>query len=452
MAVDPSGVLEHLKALSPNHIYFLAPKAFVLRGYEYYAQGRLESYSWNHSRTILAASVRGSKYYAVTFSLQNGQLDYSCRCPAWTASTQCKHVICALLTTVNLLVPDTFRVATMRKTSHKELSHQLLQGASASPALPKRVPNLPSFEVALVDYQGQGSIVITNHGKVCQTFLGMPTELAVLLRATQDPAWSVADALRDFLSHHGQAFPIYFENSQGRTLVEWAPSMIYTIKTELDIRGEEVLAAARCLRFGVVQEFAQLFMGMVVDLGAKKLAPLDDEQGWTFYDAVADLIARADKETNDPLPPQTFFSRGMRSRGKLSLENQKQGQRTDSRPVLSIPVSEFASLQIDLPRKELSHLLKTIQLRIQGQEAELVHYDSNNQGPFKRHRLTVMAEAWLLDTPLVEPNTSALVAECWQGEDFSGTNEQIFSVFPFLEQGRLSSSSLRTKKTANGTV
>ncbi|MDH5775512.1 MAG: hypothetical protein OEZ57_11430, partial [Nitrospirota bacterium] len=106
MAIETSGVLAHLKALSPNHIYFLASKAYVLRGYEYYAQGRLESYSWNHSRTILAASVRGSKYYAVTFSVEKGQLVYSCRCPSWTASTQCKHVICALLTTVNLLVPD----------------------------------------------------------------------------------------------------------------------------------------------------------------------------------------------------------------------------------------------------------------------------------------------------------------------------------------------------------
>ena len=150
MAIESSGVLEHLKSLSPNHIYFLAPKAFVLRGYEYYAQGRLESYSWNHSRTILAASVRGSKYYAVTFFVEKGQLVYSCRCPAWTASTQCKHVICALLTTVNLLVPDTFRIATTRKTSQEELSQQLLQGASPSPSFPKPASALPRFVVNLV--------------------------------------------------------------------------------------------------------------------------------------------------------------------------------------------------------------------------------------------------------------------------------------------------------------
>ena len=38
MAIESFGILEHLKALSPNHIYFLAPKAFVLRGYDYYSQ------------------------------------------------------------------------------------------------------------------------------------------------------------------------------------------------------------------------------------------------------------------------------------------------------------------------------------------------------------------------------------------------------------------------------
>ena len=165
-----------------------------------------------------------------------------------------------------------------------------------------------------------------------------------------------------------------------------------------------------------------------------------------FNDALAEIIAGADKDTNDLLPTQTFFRKGMRSRGKLSIEDHKREPKGDSRPVLSIPVQEFAGMQIDLPAKDLSHLLQTIQLRSEGQEVALVQFDQADQGPPKRHRLTVMSEAWLLDTPLVEPNTGALVAECWQGEDFSGTNEQIFSVFPFVEQGRSGSSSLRTKK------
>jgi len=444
MALESSGVLEHLKALSPNHIYFLASKAFVLRGYEYYAQGRLESYSWNHSRTILAASVRGSKYYAVTFSIEKGQLVYSCRCPAWTAATQCKHVICALLTTVNLLAPDTFRVSNTRKVSQEGLSEQLLQGASGSPSSTKPASALPRFEVNLVDRDGQGTIVLTNHGNVCQTFLGMPTELAVLLRATQDPAWSVQDALRDFLKHHGQAFPIYFENMEGRTLVEWAPSMTYTIKTEFDVRGEEVRVAARCFRFGVAQEHAQLFMGMVVDLDAYKLAPLDNDLGWALYDVLSENLH--DIDDLDMMSESRPIEIGLGKFGTQPLGIRERSQSAINRPMLSIPVEEFAGLQIDLPKKNLAQMLHLVQFRIEGREVDLVKFDRTDHGPPRRYCLTVMPEAWSLDTPLVEPNTSVLVAESWQGNHYSGTSEQIFSVFPFLEKARSVSSGLRTKK------
>ena len=441
MAIETSGVLTHLKALSPNHIYFLAPKAFVLRGYEYYAQGRLESYSWNHARTILAASVRGSKYYAVTFSVEKGQLVYSCRCPAWTASTQCKHVICALLTTVNLLVPDAFRVPITRKTSQEELSQQLLQGASASQSVAESAPMRPRFEVSLIDHQGQGSIAITNHGNVCQTFLGMPTELAILLRATQDPAWSVQDALRDFLKHHGQAFPIYFENSQGRTLVEWAPSMAYTIKTELDVRGEEVRVAARSFRFGAAQEHAQVFMGMVVDLDSDKLAPLDDDQGWVLYDLVVEHYFGKEE-----MASERSLNSPTERRGTPSLPGDERSQWRDTRPIISIPVHEFAGLQIDLPTHDLARLFRTVQFKIEGQEVALVQTDLGESGPRKRCRLTVMPEAWIVDSPLIEPDTASLVAECWQGTSFTGPSEQVFSLFPFLEKGTSVAAGLRTKK------
>ncbi len=441
MAIDSSSILEQLKALSPNHIYFLAPKAFVLRGYEYHAQGRLESYSWNHSRTILAASVRGSKYYAVTFSVVSGQLVYSCRCAAWTASTQCKHVICALLTTVNLLVPDTFRVATTRKTNHEALSEQLLQGVAVSQPVTHSSSTRPQFELNLVDCQGQGSITITNHGMVCQTFLGMPTELAVLLRATQDPAWSVQDALRDFLKHHGQAFPIYFENTEGRTLVEWAPTMTYTIKTELDVRGEEVMVAARSFRFGIAQENAQLFMGLVVDLDAYKLAPLDNELGWAFYDVLSENF-----HEKDEVPAQSLSKRGRGQREAQSFKRHEQPEGRDTRPLLSIPVKEIAGLQIDLPAKDLPHMLRTVQFKVEGQDVALVQSDLAENFPHKQYRLTVMPEAWLVDMPLLEPNVAALVAECWQGNSLSGTSEQVFNVFPFLEQSASVSSGLRMKK------
>ncbi len=440
MALEPTGVLEHLKALSPNHIYFLAPKAFVLRGYAYYVQGRVESYSWNHSRTILAASVRGSKYYAVTFLVEKGKLVYSCRCPAWTVSTQCKHVICALMTTVNLLVPDAFPLTTARKSHQEELSQQLLQGASPSQSASKAAQAFPRFEVNLIDRHGKGFIAITNDGKVCQTFLGMPTELAILLRATQDPAWSVQEALQDFLNHHGQAFPLYFEDRHGRTLVEWAPSMTYTIKTELDVRREHVTVTARCVRFGVAQEHAQLFMGMVVDLGAGKLAPVDNELGWELYDMVADLVNERSEMGLG------MFRRWNAEEPESSWLPLDEGEEKDLRPMLTIPVKDFAQLQIDIPKKDLSHLVEVVQFKIEGQEVDLIQTDGTETPELQRYRLRVMPEPWLVEAPLLKTDEASLVPECGQGEGFGAPSEKIFSFFSLVEQGASVSSGLRSKK------
>jgi len=202
--MEPFGVLEHLKAISPNHVYFLAPKVIVMRGYEYYAQGRLEAYSWDRTRTVLSAVVRGSLRYTIRLTADDGTLAYTCNCPGWTQASQCKHVICVLLTSVNLLKPDTFRMPNARNTNRQDLlERQLLPGGKGmSAAMPP--PRTPAqFEVTLGMREGRGEVMITNHGVMCQSVLGMPTELALLLRSIQDPAWSTQEGLQNFLNHHG---------------------------------------------------------------------------------------------------------------------------------------------------------------------------------------------------------------------------------------------------------
>ena len=72
MTENMAGLLARLKTLSPNQIYFLSSKAYVLRGFEYYAQERLTSYTWDRTYTTLAASVRGTSQYLVRFGLDHG--------------------------------------------------------------------------------------------------------------------------------------------------------------------------------------------------------------------------------------------------------------------------------------------------------------------------------------------------------------------------------------------
>src|SRR5690606_775280 len=154
MPAEPSGVLKHLKTLSPNHVYFLAPKAYVLRGFEYYAHSRLESYSWDRPQATLTATVRGTRHYFVQLRVDNGYLVYSCTCPSWTPESHCKHVICALLTTINLLVPDTFCMPSSDPERKVLLTRQLLPG---KPEIQGPEPQIgyphhdlpPQFEITL---------------------------------------------------------------------------------------------------------------------------------------------------------------------------------------------------------------------------------------------------------------------------------------------------------------
>ena len=440
------GLLARLKTLSPNHVYFLAPKAYVLRGYEYYAQGRLESYNWDRTHTTLAASVRGTSHYLVRFGLDQGQLDYSCTCPVWTPVSHCKHVICALLTTVNLLVPDTFRMASSNPLRHALLMKQLMGGAVNPPSQEQPVRSLPPrFEITLMTRQGMSSIAITNHGKICQSLAGMPTELAVLYRATQDPAWSIQESLRDFLKHHGRDHALFFEHEEGRFPLEWAPDSIYTTKTELDLAGSTITIAARCLRFGEVQNNTHVCMGFVADLNTHKLCPLEHEGGWAVYDVLSANSQREHMiEPDDPLSrPLTLVSNEhSREEGWGSSEH-RPGR---TRPAFSLPASQFAFLQFDLPLREKDRILRSVQLKCAGQEVGLPPICHPPDGPSYHYRLTLIQEAIPKNDSLLDLRTGVLRAECWLGANRGRPRGQIFRIFPFLERAKSVSSGLRAKK------
>ncbi|MDR4461919.1 MAG: DEAD/DEAH box helicase [Nitrospirales bacterium] len=445
MSVEPFGVLDHLKVLSPNHVYFLASKAYVLRGYEYYAQGRLESYSWDRTQTTLAAMVRGGSQYLVRFCVHNGQLTFSCNCPVWTPESHCKHVICALLTTVNLLLPDTFRMPSSNSTQRPQLMRQLMAGAG-SPSTPRPSnPTIPPrFEITLRNLHGVSSLRITNHGNLCQSFAGMPTELAVLLRATQDPAWSVQEGLRDFLKHHGQNHALFFEHADGRFPVEWAPDALYTTKTELDLLESHVLIAARCLRFGEVQRNTYACMGFAADLDAKKLGPLEHEGGWAVYDVLYENSQRERViEPDDPLSRPLSLSPTPHFRdGWLSSE----WPRGLARPPFSVPIEQFIALQFDIPLLEQDRILRSVLLKCAGQEVAPTDHRPSGKSPTYQYRLTFIPETIPLDASVLDLRTGVLRAECWLGESHGRPSVPIFRMFPFLERAKIVSNGLRAKK------
>ncbi|MDH4360087.1 MAG: DEAD/DEAH box helicase, partial [Nitrospirota bacterium] len=325
------------------------------------------------------------------------------------------------------------------------LTRQLRAGAESPLAQEQSTRTIPPrFEITLMNRHGVSSISITNHGELCQSFVGMPTELAVLLRATQDPAWSIQEGLRNFLKHHGHNHALFFEDADGRFPLEWAPDSLYTTKTELDIVGSHVSIAARCLRFGEVQTNTHACMGFVADLNAKKLAPLEHEGGWAVYDMLYENSQREDVlEPDDPLSRPLALAATEYNRENWVSSQRRTGK---ARPTFSVPVERFASLQFDIPLHEKDRIFRSVLLKCAGREVPVSQSGPLADGPTYHYRLTFMPETIPMDTPVLDLRTGVLRAECWLGESRGRPSLPIFLMFPFLERAKSVSGGLRAKK------
>lgn len=65
--MEDNDIIQRLRTFPAGEVYYIAPKDYFVRGYEYYRQGRLVSLSWDKDCTTLIAGVRGSRLYDVSF-------------------------------------------------------------------------------------------------------------------------------------------------------------------------------------------------------------------------------------------------------------------------------------------------------------------------------------------------------------------------------------------------
>ena len=186
-------MINHFKALPPNTVYTIAPKDYVMRGYAYFYEERLESFRWESNRSRLTAAVRGSKSspagYFVDFSVVDGRLEYACNCPIWHHEKQCKHVVCALLTVINLLSPLHFRVTKHHPRRLEKLRTALLydgggtfqkfRGLSSSESSAHSEPD--NFELVIQLREQHPELSVRNHGQRLYTLWGVPETLVYFI-------------------------------------------------------------------------------------------------------------------------------------------------------------------------------------------------------------------------------------------------------------------------------
>lgn len=436
IAHEPSALLTAFQALSPSDVYAMAPKESVVRGFDYYQRHRLQGYLWSQNRSTLTASVQGSRPYSVIFSLDDGALIAHCDCPAWMPDRPCKHVLCACFTTKNLLSPDLFRLTGFQDGRRESLRAELLPGgqdrgkqtAAASESRPEIVidarHNPPSLGIRL-----DGAKVTWASGWIPTS--SILQELAPLLSPYgYQPGWG-EDPLLRHLKRHAGAYPLILETRQKTAPLRWDPSAKCLSKTALDVMGDTVRIRAVCLADGVELDRFLRFRTFVADVNGGRLLLLDDERGWTPFLAlqqgtgISEPFLTSDGTLGgEPRAVMLPAQSGLRLR-----------QSRSEQMVVTVPLHEFRSMQIDLLRKQADRTLSDLILTIDGRKLPLLRRDHTQQGDGPVSRLV------LVSPPASTEGLSApytLKVECrWRDVGLSPT-ASVFGFFSYLERARLS--------------
>jgi len=438
-------LIRSLKALPPNTIYLIAPKDFVVRGYDYYRRERLASYTWSKDQDTLTASVLGTKLYAVRFTMDDGALTYTCECPAWTPSSNCKHIICALLTTINLLAPNTFKMPGHSLSRLKALEESLLAVHSEEPASVSKTSAHALYEIVISLTKGYPGLYIRKNGKQMISSWGVPAKLAPLIAYNIYASWATPQHLSSYLTNQGNTYPIIVETTEGETAVEWEPGLIYHPKTEIQIAGEKVSIKAICLLEEAIHEQTRPFWNFVADLESHRLGHLHhDTSGWNLYHYLSRLVEFG--LDDDDTTEMDWLQEDLAPWSPFSDDDRVLFARLPTHYDCSLPLRDFQRLQINIPWKKRKTIFQHLLLRV---NEDLVHPEEDAEernGVQPRYRLTIKPQT--ADTHWVTANVPycMLKAECLIYEVPGPPTISTFKFFTDLEKSRNLPTALRAQK------
>lgn len=466
---ESSPLLAAFRALSAGDVYTMAPKESVVRGYDYYQQQRLQRFAWSSDRSTLTAQVQGTRLYAVTFSLFDGMLDAQCDCPAWNPDWSCKHVLCGYFTTVNLLSPDTFRLADWQQTRQPLLRAELFGDIAEesgeepgqfpgwngdrhhartrrkvsvprdSPPEPRR--KKPSYEIVIEAHSAYPQLLIHRDGAPLARGWApaIPPELVPLLNTSWFLSGYGEDPLLRYLRFHSQLYPIVMETGQESIPLRWHSSVKCRSKTEIDLVDDQVRIRAVCLADGIALERIVRFRTFVADLNGGRLLYLEDEEGWASFRSLRHCFTEIDPfldpyEDLDESPRAVTLPDG-------SGYGRWQGISRDLE--FTVPLDKFRSTQVDLIQKQADRTLGDLLLKVAGKDRSVERLESGPEGASRSYRLILTPPPGPSDAP---DALWALQAECRCGELQFTPSASTFAFFPALEQGRTVSGPLRAQK------
>ena len=450
-APESFALLAAFRAIAANAVYTMAPKASVVRGYDYYQEQRLQHYVWSPDRATLTAEVQGTRLYEVVFSICDGFLTASCDCQAWDPGWLCKHVLCAYFTTKHLLSPELFRLPGGQEVELPGLRAELLGSIQEPARAPGPSPigaarkgaarKGPAYEIVIDARHLHPQLLIHRNGVPLSGGWGsaIPPELVPLLNASWFMSGFVEDPLLHYLRAHDRPYPIVLASGHESIPLHWNQSVKCRSKTEIDLVGGQIKVRAVCLADEVPLERIVRFRTFVADLSGGRLLYLKDEQGWASFRSLRQRF----KGGEPFFDHYDDFDEGFRAVPLLDESGYGRWQGANQDTEFTLSLEEFQSAQIDLTHKQINRIVRDLRLKVAGQDVS-VHRPATPSAD------DALSCALILKPPSgAEGHPSAswtLQAQCRRGDVRFAPSVATFGCISALEQGRAVSGALRAHK------
>ncbi len=400
-------ILSRLEALQANTLYFITTKSVLLQGFKTYEMQRLESFSWQKGRAVLEATVleeafddRRSK---VSISIQDQGLRYRCSCRDWNAGNQCKHLICTLLSVINIFSPKLYYQARHDKSRIQNLKSELLQvrpgadqdakhstqkGLTLTSVPRPRQAAKSLYQLVIQTTETYPSIYVRKGGKIIDSTLHLPQALAVFIFSYYSIS-ALQERFKHYLKIQGNHFPLILVSDYGEMPIEWDAKLHFQSKTELNICDDQIAVRSLCLLKGVVSEKVLRFWNFIVDLETGKLGSVQNTDGWRLFTEIDRLFDRPAYFDDDDLRGDRFKEKGHPDQRWIVRNSHFQ-----------IPLKVFQSFQLNFTKEAERGVLNDLVLKVKGQTTpprQLKH----------RHRLHIESGHF---------DSSSLRAQCLLGE------------------------------------
>ncbi len=314
---DREELLGLLQAFSPGAIYTIAPKQYVVRGFDYYRQSRLVEFAWTPDRPELIASVKGTRTYHVAIRAQGKRLSFSCGCPAWSFHSNCKHVICSIITITNLLDPSAFKIVNRNDSRREDLLRELFDEPSPADIsvvrndMPKATaPEVMGYSIVINKGMQIHEIYISLDGKRLRQYHSTcPHELRQFVHP--QPSYLYMGrmfAFDHYLERHGNKHPIMLETESGQTRIRYDEVSDYRTCTEFDAYPAQVTISRLCMHEGREIGASDISADYVFDLEAGTFSLIKGRSSWQLWNECNDIFHPYNPYEEKPERDDAFFS------------------------------------------------------------------------------------------------------------------------------------------------